>query len=266
MHLVLGDGQELLFRTADFIHYHRTIKNFFEFFARNVPTSSEPEPCQHCTFCDWKDHCEAVWERKDHLSLVANIQRSQIQKLRAAGVLTVRTLAELPATVSIPKIQVETLERLRSQATLQVTKRDTGKDCKEILAVLPDQGFERLPEPALGDLYFDIEGDPLYDNGLEYLFALLYLVDGKPRFVAFWAHDRSAEKRAFENAVDFMMAHFTKYSKAYVYHYGNYEESALKRLASLHGTREAPVDNLLRTGKLIDIYKVVRKGVRTSKP
>jgi len=45
-----------------------------------------------------------------------------------------------------------------------------------------------------------------------------------------------------------------------------YEETALKRLMSLHGTREAEVDHLLRAGKLVDLYKVVREGLRVSEP
>ena len=53
---------------------------------------------------------------------------------------------------------------------------------------------------------------------------------------------------------------------AFVYHYANYEETALKRLAMVHGTREARVDDLLRRRKLVDLYKVVREGVRISEP
>src|SRR5438552_18697138 len=34
----------------------------------------------------------------------------------------------------------------------------------------------------------------------------------------------------------------------------------------LHGTREEEVDNLLRRGVLIDLYKVVKQGVRISQP
>ena len=44
------------------------------------------------------------------------------------------------------------------------------------------------------------------------------------------------------------------YSQAHIYHYGSYEETALKRLAIVHGTRENAVDNLLRQRKLVDLY------------
>ena len=53
---------------------------------------------------------------------------------------------------------------------------------------------------------------------------------------------------------------------AHVYHYASYEETALKRLASWHATREVEVDNLLRDGVLVDLYKVVREGIRISEP
>ncbi len=52
----------------------------------------------------------------------------------------------------------------------------------------------------------------------------------------------------------------------HVYHHSHYEPTALKRLMGLHGTREEEVDNLLRQGALVDLYKVVRQGVRISQP
>ena len=35
---------------------------------------------------------------------------------------------------------------------------------------------------------------------------------------------------------------------------------------SLHGTREAQLDDLLRREKFVDLYKVVREAIRTSEP
>ena len=67
-----------------------------------------------------------------------------------------------------------------------------------------------------------------------------------PRFTAFWGHDRAGEKQAFERAVDFITARLSAAPDAHIYHYARYEESALKRLAMLHGTRENEIDNLLR--------------------
>ena len=57
-----------------------------------------------------------------------------------------------------------------------------------------------------------------------------------------------------------------RHPDAHVYHYAAYEETAIKRLAMFHGTREGAVDDLLRSHRLVDLYRVVREAVRTSEP
>ena len=52
----------------------------------------------------------------------------------------------------------------------------------------------------------------------------------------------------------------------HVYHYAAYEATALKRLTGRHGTREAELDALLRGERFVDLYAVVRQGMRISKP
>ena len=53
---------------------------------------------------------------------------------------------------------------------------------------------------------------------------------------------------------------------AHIYHYASYQESALKRLMTSHGVMESQVDDLLRRQKMVDLYKVVREGIRVSEP
>ena len=153
-----------------------------------------------------------------------------------------------------------------SQARLQSHHRSHGERRLELLASEVGRGFTRLPQPDDGDLFFDMEGDPLCDGGLEYLFGVVTVDEGSETFHPFWAHDRITEKVAFQEAVDFMVARLAQHPGAHIYHYASYEETALKRLAMYHGTREAEVDDLLRGGKLVDLYRVVREAIRTSEP
>ena len=111
-----------------------------------------------------------------------------------------------------------------------------------------------------------MEGDPLLEGGLEYLFGVVSQDGGKPRYKAIWGHDREAEGKAFEAAVDFMGAQLAECPDTHIYHYGAYEQTALKRLAMYHGTREAEVDNFLRRGALVNLYQVVREAMRVSEP
>jgi predicted RecB family nuclease len=267
MHVQLGNNERVPLRVADFIHYHSIAQRRLETFANQPPEASTAQPCVHCRTCRWSGRCEAGWEAADHLTLVANVTRNQIRRLWEGGVSTVRALAALPAGSRVPGIQTETLSRLRHQATQQTAKRDTDANYVETLPVVAGKGFARLPRPHAADIFFDMESAQFFDDGsLEYLFGFITVDDGEPRFTAYWAHDRAAEKRAFETAMDFIATRLEAHPDAFVYHYANYEETALKRLAMVHGTREAQLDNLLRRRKLVDLYKVVREGVRISEP
>jgi uncharacterized protein len=266
MHLVLGDERRVSLRVADLHFYFEAARQRLSSFVEALPANSLGQPCGHCGQCRWSEHCEAQWLRQDHLSLVANVTRGQRSHLEAAGISTLAALSELPADARVPGLQAASLQRLRTQARLQAEKRRDGTDRFELLPVVPGRGFERLPPPSEGDLFFDMEGDPLVDGGLEYLFGFVHLADGAPVFVPFWGHSRAGEKRAFEQAVDFIMSRLAAHPAAFVYHYANYEESALKRLAMLHGTRENEVDHLLRSHKLVDLYQVVREAILVSEP
>jgi uncharacterized protein len=266
IHLVLGDASQVSFPLAHFLYYAGLAQRRLESFVATPPSQSVAEPCGHCGYCRWNDRCVSEWEQIDHLSLVANITRVQISKLKDAGIDTVRKLAGLRAGASISNMQKETLHRLTQQARLQIEKRDTGENRYELLAASAGKGFARTPKPDPGDLFFDMEGDPLAEGGLEYLFGFAFTENGERKFKAFWAHSRAEEKQAFEGAVDFIMSRLAKHLDAYVYHYASYEESALKRLSVLHGTREDAIDHLLRERKLVDLYKVIREGMRISEP
>jgi predicted RecB family nuclease len=265
MHVVLGDGRQDSIRTSDCLHFFHVLRDSFEAFAAYPPALSEAEPCAHCETCRWNQRCEEEWERTEHLSLTAGITGEQSAKLRAAGIATLRYLGNHTGG-AIPSLLTNTLERLAAQAALQIHKRDSGENCFELLAMESAKGFNRLPDADEGDLFFDMEGDPLYPGGLEYLFGFTRMRDGELQFTPIWAHDRNEEKRAFEAAVDFINDQLAKHPNAHVYHYNHYEMTALKRLASLHETREADIDNYLRRHAFVDLYKVVREGLRISEP
>ncbi len=266
MEVVLGDSSSVTLRVAEIRYYFDAARRRFEEFLASLPLSSVGEPCAHCARCRWNPHCEVQWQEIDHLTQVATISRRQRSLLEAAGIETMTALGNLPDAARVPGMPPSILERIRTQARLQVAKRDDGQSRHQLLEPAAGRGFARLPRPTAGDLFFDMEGDPLFRGGLEYLFGFVHVLEETPRFVPFWGHTRADEKRAFEAAIDFITLRLKHHPDAYVYHYASYEESALKRLAMLHGTREAEVDHLLRRGKLIDLYQVVREALQVSEP
>jgi uncharacterized protein len=181
----------------------------------------------------------------------------------------------------------------QSQARLQVASEDAGYIEYELLEperdtvgeLVPNRGLLALPEPVTGDLFFDIEGARYYSEdgkefGLQYLFGIVDTADvdrfGRPRYTQIWAFDRRDEKRAFEELVDFITDRRKRTPGLHVYHYNHYEPTAVDHLTELHetrqeavgrlmgrfATREDEVDDLFRRGVFVDLYRVVRQGIR----
>src|SRR6202012_1634455 len=101
--------------------------------------------------------------------------------------------------------------------------------------------------------------------GLEYLFGYAFAhADGTIVCTADWSFSRAEEKAAFERFVDFVTAQLQQFPDLHIYHFAPYEPAALKRLMGRYGTREEEIDWLLRGKRLIDLYSVVRNGLRAS--
>jgi uncharacterized protein len=209
---------------------------------------------------DWTNAAHRILVERDDLRLVARITISQIKRLRDAGV---RTCAELMAADAVPRINGDVLDRLRRQARLQVASR--GKPMPEFEVLPPDEdkraGLAALPPASSGDVYFDLEGFPLAENGLEYLFGAVTVHDGTPKFRDWWAHDAAQEKAAFESVLDWLHGRWKADPAMHIYHYAAYEVTALRRLMGRYATREAEVDDLLRGEVFVDLLSITRAAV-----
>src|SRR5262245_12082771 len=187
MHVVNGLGERESFRPGDFLaYYHRLRDRFLRAVERHAPTY--PYPVDHCSLCEFLERCQRQWDEDDHLSLVAGIRRTQVERLNAAGVATLEQLAT--TTERVWKLRPETLAKLREQAALQLHRRRTGELLHVLLPLQHDRGFALLPEPSPGDVWLDFEGDPWYEpaRSLEYLTGWVWLDDdGEPRYEHFWS-------------------------------------------------------------------------------
>jgi len=271
VHVVGGDGRKHSYRLADMAAYVRGVKARFLDQVVGADAAGEqppyPEPVDHCGVCVWAETCQARWRADDRLWLVAGMRGDQARKLGRAGLGTVAALAGAAPGTSVAGVGPGAVERLRHQAALQVRQRETGLVHHEVLAPDGDgRGLAGLPAPSPGDLFFDIEADPWAgEAGLEYLFGVVDLDQaGAARYRAFWALDQSQERCAFEAVMDLVVERLARHPDMHVYHYAPYETAALKRLMGRHGTREAELDRLLRAEVFVDLYRVVRQGVRVS--
>jgi predicted RecB family nuclease len=271
MHVVLGGGMNPeRYPVGQYIAYFRKIKRDFET-AYLQPGNTYPEPTEHCDVCSWFPLCDKRRHSDDHLSLVAGITRKQRKVLAAHDVVTVASLSQLGSTAKpeIDGIGSAALLRIRQQARLQVEGREEGHPVYELLETAePDTGLAALPAPSPGDVFLDMEGDPYaFGTGLEYLIGVLAMPEelgAEPSYEPLWSFDRAAEKAAFSRLIEGVMERWRRHPDMHIYHYATYEPTQIKRMAGQHGICIDEVDRLLRARIFVDLYRVVRQGVRAS--
>jgi predicted RecB family nuclease len=270
IHVVLGGQERVSLRLTEFAAYFRAAKARFVDACLNG-VEAYPDPVAHCAVCAWRAQCDDVRIQDDRLTLVFGLRTDQARKLaERAGISTVAELAACTED-QVPGITQSTFHKVRRQATLQVQARahPDAPPPHELLEVNESGlGLAALPEPSPGDLFFDIEGDPFVgEGGLEYLLGVGWLeADQSFAFRSFWAHTPEEEKTSFESFIDFVMERLEAYPDLHIYHYAAYEPLALGKLMGRYGTRELEVDLLLRGQVLVDLYRVVRQGVRVGTP
>lgn len=262
------------YRLGEFAAFYRLAVAAYRAFvaARAAPGAQTgdvtpyPQPTDHCDVCRWWERCNARRRADDHLSFVAGLGHIQQDELEARELPTLAALAgaPLPLIFKPRRGSRETYTRLREQARLQKTQRESGRPTFELLPRDEDFGLRLLPEPSPGDLFLDFEGDPFArEGGREYLVGL-GRVDAAGTFTyeARWAFTDGEERSAFEWLVGEMCAAVAAHRGAHVYHFAPYEPAAIKRLMTRYATCEVDVDELLRGRRFVDLFAAVRQTLR----
>ena len=162
------------YRVSAFAAYYRRVGQHLQEAVQGNTDEGYPDPNPHCDVCRWRQHCDDKRHADDHLSLVAGISKVQIGELGKHDVTSTASLAVLP--IPLPwkpeRGAVQSYERVREQARLQVEGRMQGKIIHECLPIAPGFGLSLLPPPSAGDIFLDFEGDPFVSGGgREFLFG-----------------------------------------------------------------------------------------------
>ncbi|MCU1363492.1 MAG: ATPase [Acidimicrobiaceae bacterium] len=270
MRIWLGSGRAEELLVEEFLPYWRRLRRqlaaLLEADASTIVT--RPRPCATCEYCEFQGHCEEQWRSEDSLAFVANAREEEREALETGGVATVAALAARRVTVG--ELRVEKFERLHRQAALQVTSRErpSSPPAFEVVEAAEDpvygHGFEMLPEPRDGDVFFDFEGDPFWTPERDLMFlAGLYYQDEHGQWIydQRWAHSHDQQTVMIKGLVDFFAERHRLFPLAHVYHYNHTERSTIERL-----TRDIDEENLflnlVSAGLFVDLYTVAKNAVR----
>jgi uncharacterized protein len=273
IHVVTGSEEEgtVSVRLSEVSAYYRRIKQSLVDALLESPEHSEPVPNEHCNVCRWRAECNEYWRKTDDLTFVAGLSAANRDKLRAVGVSKLEDLATRD-DVEVD-LNPDVLSRAQKQAKLQFATRAEKKVDPEALPAMEflrpverGRGFNLLPEISAGDIFYDIEGHPYRGSkGLEYLHGLAWIEsDGTSQYKAIWAHTAEEERHALIEVIEFIKSRLAVpgHENLRIYHFGHYEPSALKRLATRHVTCEDDLGKLLREGRFVDLSRVVTQGMR----
>lgn len=233
--------------------------------------------------------CSEQITAHDDLFLIAGLRKTQRNKLRVAGFHTLTDFAAASrdeVRSRVFGIGQDTLQALHRQASLQVASR-ARPDGRPAWELFSPSTLRLLPEPDAGDVFFDFEGDPTYQElddegrmlgglshsdetgwfGIEYLFGMWGENLGGPgeSFLGLWAESFEEERQRFEEFLSLMDQRLLAHPGMHIYHYSSYERTRLGVLARRYGNDSAILRAILED-VLVDLYPIVMKSVAIGLP
>lgn len=266
--VVLGNQQHERLRTDDYYYYYQSLKQAFLSTQNGFDAETQPDPAESKSWGNWSHYAGQLLLDVDHLSQVATMTRSQIKKLNRAGINTMQQLVDSDLE-RVADISPVIFQRLKAQAGIQKASVGHEQPLFEIISheVGVKQGLALLPPSSVQDVFFDIEGFPLDEGGLEYLWGNTYFDEtGERQFKDFWAHNREQEKQCFSDFIHWVYERWQRDPSMHIYHYANYEIAACRKLMGRYGVCEVEVDQLLRNEVFVDLYKVVKGCLLLGEP
>jgi len=289
--LILGDGTHSIHDVTELLPNYWDARSTL--LALMAERQSDPLPVpwadERYVACGTKN-CPACREQihlNDDLFQIAKIRAAQRSKLRIAGFTTMTDFANASRQEVLRRtsgISPDTVAQLHLQASLQhaTLTHPEGTPAWEILS---PKILDNIPAPSPGDVFFDFEGDPNYQEcdsdgrgrsslsqgddavwfGIEYLFGMWGEGLGQEGFLPLWAETFDEEKSALERFCALMTERHAAHPDMHVYHYAPYERTKLKALVRRHRVEGDRVEWLIKR-VLIDLYPVVTKGVAIGLP
>ncbi len=295
MHVALGGSKRetASFRVADYMAYYRTVKRRFEESVAGEhawPPRTYPEPVAHCEVCRWDEVCRARRRADDHLSLVAGITTrtrtgaAGIAERARPGVASAGCRCRCPCW-STPRPPA--LMRVREQARHPGARaRTQAQPLYELLEPSPPARMAdssrtraswRCPSPAPTTCSSTSRATRSRSMTASTTCSASGSRHSSTRRRA--ARRSTPSGRATRRAASHMPPSDAAFERdhrpdhgppgdrhpdLHVYHYAPYEPTAFERLMGRYATREVEVDRLFRGEPFVDLYRVVRQGIRAS--
>lgn len=246
-YLMSGDGKKIRFEVNEFVdRFALTLKEIEKIFSGEKPV---PFLSGSCKDSAWFHECVREAELCNDLSLIYKIWRSEYDRLRLAGIKTVKDLADANIEHLKKKVSGVTLSRLEQLKRQAVSFVENTHVVKEI-PVLPKSKVE---------VYYDVESDVLQTPLLHYLHGALVVTHTKKgvtaKYKAFLVRNIKQEGPVWKRFYRFVQ---DLPEGTAIYHYGRYEHQVVSELTSRYGISQKA---LTKFGEMIDLGKTAQRSV-----
>jgi predicted RecB family nuclease len=227
-----------------------------------------------CSLCHWLNHCHAIAQADQHLSLLPGVTPVRYAQLQQLNLVTVKSLADsTPAVLeTLPGFGREVADKLVRQArsTLHnqalLIDEDVSKTTHPTnrLSLATQHPHAQHPHAILADanlpiapveIYFDIEAEPSLNAA--YLHGILVVDRGAHTqdYYPLLAERPTDEAIAWQQFLELVW----RYPTAPIYHFCPFEVQTVERLAKLYNTPNHLIQPLL--SRFIDLHDRVTRLV-----
>jgi len=267
--LYLGGKNLKKFETKKYWSWYTFLKKRYKIFLNNFNEEIQPQliPDNHGK---WTDYVNEKLKGMRDLIIVAGMTKYQRIKLIKNDIKNIDDFAALKSNNKIFGSKKDTLRNLYNQAKVQCLKKKSDSKPNlepRIWSDVDENNIKNkniLPLKNKGDIWFDMEGfhDSVTGLKLEYLFGACYENNGNIEFEKWWAHNDQQEGKAFEDWTKWVEERRKDYPELHIYHYGNYEKDAMRKLQQKHPNSSAVgiIDDWLRDGLLINLLDICKRA------
>jgi predicted RecB family nuclease len=201
------------------VHLHRHLDSLAAVLKHlRIQSASEQEPPlvlnRHCGICEFKQLCRDKAVEADNLTLLSGMTSKEMAHHNSKGIFSVKQLSYTFRPRRPAKRQKQQFHHNFALQALALREKKVHVLGVPILT---------LPRTQV---YLDIEGLP--DRGTYYLIGVLIVTGPSRQHHSFWADDESGQITIFAQLAA-LLAENTDWS---LFHYGNYEVNALRRMIS----------------------------------
>lgn len=235
----------------------------------SVPALTFPVWTSDCGECPWRNECRTQLENSGeggHISLLAGVTQSHVQRLAEVGVRDVGQLARLSPTAAITGIG-DTLPLIDQARAVLSGRVLFMRRAKDELPALPRLELPRADVEVDFDYEASTEEGGVYMRGVRITRRHLDPVSVEVITFDDYSGTGDGEARVFAQMWELFRAEDAAATAAGLslafYHYSHYERTQDKKLAKVHAGKPgipslAQVEDFYASGKVIDLYNVTK--------